>query len=106
MARMVSQVVVFLTLTVAMASVLEKNTDLNANGAFADLITVKTSYYRSLCDANPLTWNQDLADLANSTIWTCNLSYDVCPPSSVSFSPLMCDKVLVPTRTNHLSDGW
>lgn len=80
MAKMLYQAVAlfFFLLTISLASIDEINTDLNANGAFADLITVKASYFRSLCDANPLTWDQGLADIANSTIWSCNLQYDVC----------------------------
>lgn len=62
----------------AVSSVLEKNTDLNANGALADLVTVKTSYFRALCDANPLTWDQSLADKAKKLAWNCDLQYDVC----------------------------
>lgn len=56
----------------------KQNTDLNANGAFADLITVRTSYFRSLCNASPLTWDQGLADKAEEQILDCNLNYDVC----------------------------
>lgn len=78
MAKLLHQVVIFLLSTIALAAVSEINTDLNANGAFADLITVRASYFRSLCDANPLTWDQGLADIANSTIWSCDLGYDVC----------------------------
>lgn len=82
MAKMTSQAVMILTAAIliasAVASVLEKNTDLNANGALADLVTVKTSYFRALCDANPLTWDQGLADKAKQSAWNCNLQYDVC----------------------------
>lgn len=60
------------------ASVNEMNTDLNANGALADLITIRTSYFRSLCDANPLSWDQSLADKAAKQVWSCDLQYDVC----------------------------
>lgn len=60
------------------ASVIEMNTDLHANGAFSDLMTIKTSYFRSLCDANPLTWDQSLADKAAKQVWSCDLEYDVC----------------------------
>lgn len=56
----------------------EMNTDLGANGAFADLVTIKTSYYRALCDANPVTWDQGLADIASKKVSDCNLQYDVC----------------------------
>lgn len=60
------------------ASAVEMNTDLNANGAFSDLMTVKASYFRSLCDANPLAWDQGLADKAAKQVWSCDLQYDVC----------------------------
>lgn len=105
MAKMLYQAVAFILFIPSMASVVEINTDLNANGAFSDLMTVRTSYFRSLCDANPLTWDQGLADIANQSVWNCDLNYDVRSLLKASQLILTYNTVLVPTRSNHLPHG-
>lgn len=82
MANLINRAVLILLSSIliahTMASSVEMNTDLNANGAFSDLMTIRTSYFRSLCDANPLKWDQSLADKAAKQVWSCDLQYDVC----------------------------
>lgn len=53
---------------------------ISADSWFADVIITKMSYYRALCNANPLTWNDTDAYLASIDTSNCSLDYDTWSP--------------------------